>query len=288
MTDQPIFRFAPSPNGELHLGHAFSALTNLRHAREAGGKMLLRIEDIDTVRCTPALEAQMLRDLEWIGFEWDEEPIRQSERFGIYGVHADELADAGLLYGSRLSRSNITGIVQEAEAQGQIWPRDPDGSPLFPGRAYEDEECDDRGAALRLDVRDAIAHAGRDLAWTEFGEGPDGEHGDVQASPKAWGDFVLIRKDTPTSYHLACVVDDALQGVTDVVRGVDLFHATSAHVLLQALFGFVTPAYRHHGLLMADDTRKLSKSERDTSLRSLREAGVQPADIWRMIGFAAG
>ncbi|MGB7433247.1 MAG: tRNA glutamyl-Q(34) synthetase GluQRS [Ahrensia sp.] len=285
MTDKPVFRFAPSPNGLLHLGHAYSALLNQHLARRAGGVMLLRIEDIDTVRCTPRLEAQMLDDLAWLGFEWDGEPRRQSAHFDVYADYLQRLTDEGLIYRSTLSRADCARIVESREAHGLMWPRDPDGAPLFPGRDYEPSDVpDDMLHALRLDMNLALAHCGAPLSWHEAGGGQKGETGLLDADPAQWGDVVLARKDTPTSYHLSVVVDDALQGVTHVVRGADLMAATSVHALLQALFGFSQPAYHHHGLIVNEAGDKLSKSRGDTAIASLRQAGMTPDDIRRLVG----
>ncbi|MBO6640085.1 MAG: tRNA glutamyl-Q(34) synthetase GluQRS [Roseitalea sp.] len=281
----PVFRFAPSPNGLLHLGHAYSALLNFDMARAAGGRFLLRIEDIDTARCMPALEARMLEDLRWLGLEWEEPVRRQSEHFDDYRRALDALADAGLAYRSAMSRGDIRRFVEAREAEGAIWPHDPDGAPLFPGRDHEDGP--DARSAWRLDVAAALDHLRNtaDLGWMEQGAGPDGETGWQAADPSAWGDFVLARRDTPTSYHLSVVIDDAQQGITHVVRGRDLFAATSAHVLLQELLGLLRPAYHHHDLVMDEDGgRKLSKSRGDTALAALRSAGATPADIRRMVG----
>jgi len=284
----PVFRFAPSPNGLLHLGHAYSALVNFDMARAAGGRFLLRIEDIDTARCTPELEARMLEDLRWLGLEWEEPVRRQSEHFADYRAALETLADAGLAYRSAMSRADIRRFVEAYEAEGAIWPRDPDGAPLFPGRGQEDGS--DEGGVWRLDVTAAHDHLGQkaDLGWMEQGAGPGGETGWQVGDPAIWGDFVLARRDTPTSYHLSVVVDDALQGVTHVVRGRDLFAATSAHVLLEELLGLPRPIYRHHDLVMDDEGgRKLSKSRGDTALAALREAGMSPSDIRRMVGLPA-
>ncbi|MEZ5791223.1 MAG: tRNA glutamyl-Q(34) synthetase GluQRS [Nitratireductor sp.] len=288
---QPVFRFAPSPNGLLHLGHAYSALINLAMAREAGGTMLLRIEDIDTARCTPARLSMMLEDLEWIGFEWDEAPRRQSDHFDAYRSAIDDLLDEELAYPALLSRSQIRQRVAEAESEGAVWPRDPDGAPLYPGdeRHHSPEErqeivSGDGDHTIRLDMEKAAARMPVGLDWHETGRGPLGEHGQVPANPRQWGDFILGRRDAPASYHLACVLDDALQGVTHVVRGQDLFHATSAHRLLQALFGLPEPQYHHHALLLDSQGRKLSKSIESTALRHLRETGATRDDIRRMIG----
>lgn len=284
----PVFRFAPSPNGYLHLGHAFSALVNLDMARAAGGRLLLRIEDIDQTRCRPEFEQAIYEDLAWLGLTWEEPVRRQSEHLDEYGAMISRLASRGLIYPSFESRAEIARLVAEREVRGQ-WPRDPDGAPLYPGdaRAMPAGERAGRMArgepyALRLDMPAAMAASGP-LTWNETGAGPNGETGRVAAAPQAWGDVVLARKETPTSYHLSVVVDDARQGVTDVVRGQDLFWATSVHRLLQTLFGLPAPRYRHHRLLL-EDGRKLSKSTRATALRSLREQGATPGDIRRLVG----
>lgn len=290
-TSQPVFRFAPSPNGALHLGHAHSALLNHDRARAAGGRFLLRIEDIDTERCTPAFEQGIYEDLSWLGVDWEKPVRRQSEHFAEYRAALDRLVAAELVYPAFLSRGEVRGIIAEAEARGKHWPHDPDGAPLYP--------ADDRGLskrartkrlksgepfAWRLDMARAIEAAGGPLSWEERGMGPEGETGTVRARPQLWGDVVLARKDVPTSYQLSVVVDDALQEVTEVVRGRDLFHATSVQRLLQTLLGLPAPAYFHHELIPGPDGRKLSKSFRDTGLKALREAGVTPAEVRRMVG----
>ncbi|MGY3440671.1 MULTISPECIES: tRNA glutamyl-Q(34) synthetase GluQRS [unclassified Bradyrhizobium] len=285
----PVFRFAPSPNGHLHLGHAYSALLNHDLARQTGGRFLLRIEDIDATRCRPEFEQAIYEDLAWLGLAWETPVRRQSEHFAAYRAAIDRLAVQGLVYPSFESRAEIARLVAEREASG-AWPRDPDGAPLYPGTARslpaaERDRLTWQGApfALRLDIAVAGAKA-CDLCWHEAGEGPDGERGDVVARPKAWGDVILARKETPTSYHLSVVVDDALQGVTDVVRGVDLFWSTSVHRLLQQLLGLPMPAYRHHRLIRDAAGQKLSKSTRATGLRELRAEGASPADIRRLVG----
>jgi glutamyl-Q tRNA(Asp) synthetase len=280
----PVFRFAPSPNGELHLGHAYSALTDYALCRAAGGRFLLRMEDIDPERCRPQYEALICEDLAWLGIAWEEPVRRQSEHMADYERAIDRLRGLGLVYPSFMSRSAIAARVKPGS------PRDPDGAPLYPGDEGEMDETEAarRVAAgephvLRLRAAKAMAVAGP-LSWQETGAGPAGECGTVPADPSIWGDFVVARRDVATSYHLAVVVDDALQGVTHVVRGRDLFHATAAHVLLQRLLGLPTPAYHHHRLMVDETGRKLSKSDRDTSLRSLREAGVSAAEVRAMVG----
>ncbi len=285
----PVFRFAPSPNGHLHLGHALSALLNADRAKAAGGRLLLRIEDIDTSRCRPEYEAAIIEDLAWLGLEWEQPVRRQSGHFGDYRAMLARLDAMGLIYPSFESRAEIAALVAARKRHGP-WPRDPDGAPLYPGdaKSIPPAERARRMAAaepfaLRLDMAAAVARTGQ-LAWTETGAGPDGETGSVAANPSAWGDVVLARKDAPASYHLAVTVDDAAQGVTDVVRGQDLFHATSVHRLLQSLLGLPRPRYYHHRLILDADGRKLSKSTRATGLRDLRAQGATPADIRSAVG----
>ena len=288
---QPVFRFAPSPNGELHLGHAYSALLNAQLARETGGRMLVRIEDIDITRCTPEFEAGIFQDLAWLGLDWEKPVRRQSDHFDDYSSALETLIDAELVYPSFMSRGEVRAVIAEAEANGEVWPRDPDGVPLFPKAERNLADAERRARieagypyAWRINVDAALRHVGVSLGWSEDGEGPDGETGTIRAHPAAWGDVVIARKETPASYHLSVVVDDALQGITHVVRGRDLFHATALHRLLQELLGLTAPTYLHHDLVLADDGRKLSKSRQDTGLRALRDAGLTPEDIRRMVG----
>lgn len=285
----PVFRFAPSPNGHLHLGHAYSALLNFDRAQETGGRLLLRIEDIDATRCRPEFETAIYEDLAWLGIAWETPVRRQSDHLADYRAALEKLAALGLVYPAFESRAEIAKLVAAREADGP-WPRDPDGAPLYPGAAKslaagEQSRLIDTGApyALRLDMAAARRRVAG-LTWNELGEGPDGERGMVAARPEAWGDVILARKETPTSYHLSVVVDDALQGVSEIVRGQDLFHATSVHRLLQALLDLPEPAYRHHTLIRDADGRKLSKSDRSTGLRELRAAGVTPAGICQLVG----
>lgn len=287
MTTPPVFRFAPSPNGFLHLGHARSALLNFDLARKTGGRFLLRIEDIDATRCRPEYEAAIYEDLDWLGIAWEQPVRRQSEHLALYGETLSRLAEEGLLYPAFESRADIAQLVREKERAG-AWPRDPDGAPIYPGAsrhrtAAERDAMMRSGApyALRLDMAAALARTGA-LTWTERGEGPNGEAGQMVATPEQWGDVILARKDTPTSYHLSVVVDDALQGVTQVVRGQDLFWATAVHRLLQGLLGVPEPIYRHHSLLRDESGQKLSKSTRSTALRELRARGVTPEEVRRL------
>jgi glutamyl-Q tRNA(Asp) synthetase len=283
-----ILRFAPSPNGYLHLGHAYSALLNADMACEAGGRLLLRIEDIDPQRCRPEYETAIYEDLRWLGISWQEPARRQSENFPDYQAAIAKLEAGGLIYPSFESRSQIDALVAERERRGH-WPRDPDGVPLYPGDARNmpsvERERRRTGErfALRIAVDTALGRAGP-LTWSETGSGPQGQGGRITAAPQMWGDVVLARKELPTSYHLAVVVDDALQGVTDVVRGQDLFWATGIHRLLQTLLGLPEPVYHHHRLILDADGRKLSKATQATSLRELRAGGASAADIRRMVG----
>jgi glutamyl-Q tRNA(Asp) synthetase len=285
----PVFRFAPSPNGYLHLGHAFSALLNFDLAREAGGKLLLRIEDIDPARCRLEFEGAIYQDLGWLGVAWEMPVRRQSEHLADYRAALDRLIADGLVYPSFESRADIARLIKQKEAEAP-WPRDPDGAPLYPGTARtlpldERQRLLRSGApyALRLDMAVASARAG-ELSWSERGEGLQGETGTVIARPEVWGDVIIARKETPTSYHLAVVVDDALQGATEVVRGQDLFWSTSVHVLLQRLLGLPHPHYRHHRLIRDGAGQKLSKSTDATGLRDLRARGVTPAEIRDRVG----
>jgi glutamyl-Q tRNA(Asp) synthetase len=287
----PAFRFAPSPNGYLHLGHAYSAVLNAQMARRAGGRFLLRIEDIDAARCRPEYEAAMFEDLHWLGLAWEEPVRRQSEHLSAYADALARLTARGLIYPSFESRTEIARLVAERERSAP-WPRDPDGVPLYPGtaRSLAPPERARRMAgsepyALRLDMAAALdAARGVLIAWTDTGAGPYGETGLVAADPGEWGDVVLGRKDTPTSYHLSAVVDDALQGITHVVRGQDLFAATGLHRLLQILLELPEPIYHHHRLILDAEGRKLSKSTCATGLRELRAGGAAPADVLTMIG----
>ncbi|RTL53549.1 MAG: tRNA glutamyl-Q(34) synthetase GluQRS [Bradyrhizobiaceae bacterium] len=288
----PVFRFAPSPNGYLHLGHAFSALLNFDLARQNGGQFLLRIEDIDSARCRPEYEAAIYEDLAWLGLAWEQPVRRQSEHLALYADALARLTGQGLVYPAFESRAEIARLVAEKGTAGP-WPRDPDGTPLYPGvdrllSAAERAEKIASGApyALRLDMAAACARAG-DLTWDEHGAGPDGETGTLVAQPQEWGDVILARKDTPTSYHLSVVIDDALQGVSHVVRGQDLFHATSVHRLLQHLLDLPAPSYRHHRLIRDGAGRKLSKSDDATGIRELRAAGAGPQDIRRIVGLSS-
>jgi glutamyl-Q tRNA(Asp) synthetase len=319
---QRVFRFAPSPNGFLHLGHAYSALLNFELARASGGRFLLRIEDIDLLRAKPEYEAAIYEDLAWLGLDWERPVRRQSEHFADYAAALERLDAMGLLYPCACTRGEI------AKAAGENPPRDPDGAPLYPGtcrdkpRGHLREILAVGGVALRLDMakaltlleriprkltdycdqnslqllnfraisyrsndsvraESALGAEARALSWREHAEG------EIAADPKRWGDVVLARKDTPASYHLAVVVDDALQGVTDVVRGADLKPATGLHRLLQRLLGLPAPSYRHHALLLCAEGEKLSKSKSSTTLRDLRAEGMSAMAVREAAGAGA-
>jgi glutamyl-Q tRNA(Asp) synthetase len=280
----PVFRFAPSPNGRLHLGHAASALLNARLAAETGGRFLLRIEDIDTTRCRSQFEQAIYDDLSWLGLAWEKPVMRQSERFHCYAGALTALEAKGLLYRCFCSRKQIA-----ADSSGL--GTDPDGAPLYSGRCWRltDREQQERARegqpfARRLHMQSALAAVPGPLHWSEgLGETPER----VAAHPQRWGDVVLARKEFPASYHIAVVVDDAAQGVTEVVRGRDLFESTAVHQLLQALLGLPEPRYFHHALVLDTSGGKLSKSLGSRSLEDLREAGISPGDVRRMASLGA-
>jgi glutamyl-Q tRNA(Asp) synthetase len=284
-----VYRFAPSPNGHLHLGHALSALTAFDMAQRTGGQFLLRIEDIDVARCREEYVAGILEDLSWLGISWQEPILRQSQHFATYVEAAQWLEAQGLLYPCFASRSEI-------DAAAQPGALDPDGAPVYPGlhKGMAPTEIETRMQngerfALRLDMEKALKKArerlsGAPLTFTELEQ--DGSTAVVEAQPQRWGDAVILRKDVPASYHLAVVVDDARQGVTHVTRGRDLYAATDIHRLLQVLMGLPQPAYHHHRLLSDSDGKKLSKSAGDTALADIRAAGASPGDIRRMVGLA--
>ena len=287
---RPAFRFAPSPTGELHIGHAYSALLGWRRAKEIGGRFLVRIEDIDTGRTREHFIAQIFEDLAWLGLDWEEPVLRQSTRFAEYAEQAGRLRELGVLCPCFATRSEIAAAI----AGRPDHPRDPDGAPLYPGLAkgLGPAEAAARIAAgephaWRLDMARAVplarAHAGCDqLSYGEVDLA--GNMRTVTARPERWGDAVIVRKDTPASYHLACVIDDADQGITHVFRGCDIEPATDLHVVLQALLDLPAPRYHHHRLILGADGRKLSKSDGATSLRALRERGVTREEVLAMVG----
>ncbi len=289
MSPAPIFRFAPSPNGELHLGHALSALTGFELARRYGGRFLLRIEDIDITRVRDAYVDQIFEDLRWLGLTWEESVLRQSQHFADYRAAAVELTGLGVLYPCFATRAELAARLSANPSHV-----DPDGAPLISRTAIGLSQADvlrrkaaGEAYAMRLDMTRALAlarerMAGEPLIFIEFAA--DGATRRVAARPERWGDAVIVRKDVPASYHLAVVVDDARQGVTHVTRGMDLYAATDLHRLLQVLLGLPEPIYHHHRLITDASGRKLAKSARDTSLRALRAAGATPNDVRAMVG----
>ena len=278
-----ITRFAPSPNGLLHLGHAFSALVGYEAARRSGGRFLVRIEDIDLGRARPEFEQAIFDDLAWLGLDWETPVRRQSEHFADYAAALDRLTDMGLIYPCFCTRKEIAAEV----ARSVTAPHGPEGA-LYPGtcRRLSEQERSDRitaGAAhaARIDISSAVEMAGGGLTWH------DEEAGDVTAAPESLGDVVLARKDIPTGYHLSVTVDDAIQEVTLVTRGRDLFHATHIHRLLQALLGLPVPRYHHHRLIEDAEGNRLAKTAGSSTLRALREAGESPEKIREMLAAQA-
>jgi len=285
MTSPPVFRFAPSPTGLLHIGHAFSALYAFKAAQAAGGRFLLRIEDIDPIRCRPEYATQILDDLAWLGLKW-EHPVRyQSAHMSDYAQALKKLEALGLTYPCLASRGEIKAEVERSTGLKEA-ARDPDGALLYPGlyrrgdvKKTTKTKRPDRPVNIRLKMDEAIKLAGDNLSFQEMGAGPKGENGEVQCTPQAWGDIVIARKDTPTSYHLSVVVDDALQGISEVTRGEDVFYATSIHRLLQTLLELPQPLYNHHRLICDEDGRRLSKSAADKSIKALRQEGLSLNDL---------
>lgn len=273
-------RFAPSPSGELHLGHAFSGLFSERAARQSGGRFLLRIEDIDSTRCRPEFAREMIKDLMWLGLKWDGPPLVQSSRSAAYVEALDRLSSMDLLYPCFCTRSDIKAEIVGAAAA----PHGPDG-PLYPGlcrnltfSARQERKAADVPYALRLDVSRAQALTGP-LTWIDRGKG------EIAAEPEIFGDVVLARKDIGTSYHLSVTLDDAFQGITLVTRGEDLFHATHVHRLLQALLELPVPQWHHHGLIQDDQGHRLAKRDGALSLRQLRSEGKTAQEVREMAGW---
>jgi glutamyl-Q tRNA(Asp) synthetase len=275
-----VTRFAPSPTGYLHLGHAHSALLGWRIARAAGGRFLLRIEDIDRGRCRPEYTAAIFEDLAWLGLDWEEPVRRQSEHLADYRAALERLEAQGLLYPCFCTRTTIQAEVAAAAAapHGADAPPYPGTCRVLPAAEQARRRAAGHSFALRLDMAKAAARTGP-LSWA------DEEAGPVAADPARHGDVVLARKDTPTSYHLSVTLDDALQGVTLVTRGNDLFAATDIHRLLQALLGLPTPRYRHHALLTDAGGRRFAKRDASLTLRALREQGRSPAEVRALAGF---
>ncbi len=280
-------RFAPSPTGRLHLGHAFSALTAWTAAKQSGGRFLLRIEDIDPTRCRPDFEAGIHEDLAWLGLGWEQPVRRQSDHFADYAAAIEKLRALGVLYRCFLTRTEVAAASLSApHGDGPIY--------LGPVVEMSEDEQETRIAkgeafAWRLSLRysqDLLGEQFPRLVFREEDSGPNGERGLIHAQPALLGDVILARKDSPASYHLAVVHDDALQGVTHVIRGQDLFASTHIHVLIQRLLGIPTPIYRHHALQTGPDGKRYAKRDRSLTLAALRSDGATPAEIRRRIGFA--
>jgi glutamyl-Q tRNA(Asp) synthetase len=280
-TMEAVERFAPSPNGALHLGHAFSALTAFEAARAAGGRFLLRLEDLDGARCKPPLVAAIYHDLAWLGLDWERPVMRQSQRLDAYKAALDRLDDLGLLYPCYCTRTEIElafDAPQEGIALG------PDG-PVYPGTCRSISKRRNEPVALRLDIRRALEVVDACmLSFCEIGDKHRGEHClNPQDLLDHIGDIVVARKDYPASYHLAVVIDDAAQAISHVTRGEDLFSATPIHRLLQALLEMPTPIYRHHRLIRNADGKRLAKRDKDKSLAALRSEGASPTAIRKMV-----
>jgi glutamyl-Q tRNA(Asp) synthetase len=280
---QFVTRFAPSPTGRLHRGHALSALTAEAAARQAGGRFLLRIEDIDKGRCRPEFEAGIYEDLAWLGVRWEIPVRRQSEHLHDYRGALERLREIGVLYRCFRTRKEVLEEIGRAPHGA--------GEAARPGPVAPAEEtsllADGRPFAWRLSLdraREQLGPVWERLSFVEEGEGPGGERGEIRARPELGGDVVLARKDVGVAYHLAVVFDDALQGVTHVIRGQDLFEATHTQRLLQALLGLPTPVYRHHGLLLGPDGRRLAKRDRAETLAELRARGATPEAIRAGLG----
>ncbi len=279
-------RFAPSPTGYLHLGHAYSALAAYGAAANAGGRFTLRIEDIDQTRCRPEFEVAIYEDLEWLGLKWEEPVRRQSEHFDEYAAALEGLRAKGLVYRCFKTRKEI---IDEISRAPHLSPTGPDGPQYIgePLAANEERSMLGEGAlfAWRLSIEAAKNYLGDAydaLTFTE--ETPRGDR-QVKATPEIFGDAVIARKDAGTSYHLASVHDDALQGVTHVIRGEDLYQAAHLHRLLQALLGYPSPVYRHHHLITDDSGKRFAKRDKSATLRSMRECGASASDIRFRLGF---
>ncbi len=284
-----ITRFAPSPTGYLHLGHAYAAIYAAAAALDTGGKFLVRIEDTDQARCRAEFEVAIEEDLQWLGLGWERPVRRQSEHFSDYNRALEKLKAIGCAYPCFCSRKEI-----EAEFAASVGaPQGPEG-PLYPGTCrslgvgfrHERIARGDRHA-WRMDVAKARAIIGRTLSFEERGLGPNGERGRIDVRPETYGDFVLAGKDTPASYHLAVTVDDAIQGVTMVTRGHDLFPSTHLHRLLQDLLGLPQPLYNHHRLVRDEFGKRLAKRDQSTSLRQLRAQGMSVVQVYELLGLTS-
>lgn len=283
-TDKIITRFAPSPSGDLHLGHGYSAKLNYDFAKIHGGDFILRIEDIDHLRCKPEYENSIFDDLHWLGLDWPTPVRRQSEHFDDYARALKKLEDMDLLYPCFCSRRDIKNEIEESARAPHMRPKlGPEGI-IYPGicrHLTEDERATKKAQgiphALRLDMEKALSYVGEPLYWTDL------KTGKQKADPALLGDVVLARKDFPTSYHLSVVVDDHTQHISHVIRGQDLYYASHFHRLLQHLLGLRTPIYDHHPLLITKDGNRLAKRDKSITLKSIRQSGVRPQDLDTLI-----
>jgi len=273
-----VTRFAPSPSGGLHLGHAFSAWTAWSAAQEAGGEFILRIEDIDTTRCKPEFEPDIFDDLHWLGLEWKKPVRRQSEHFADYANMLEKLKTLGLVYRCFKTRTEILDEIARAPHTPTNSHSTPYKGPLNTLSMDEESTLLDAGKpyAWRLSLAKCRDHLGSRFEQMFFIEK---EKGAVKSDPSSLGDVVLARKDVGTSYHMAVVHDDALQGISHVIRGVDLFEQTPIHVLLQTLLGLPVPVYHHHRLLLDKSGKRFAKRDQASTLKSMRESGVSAADV---------
>ncbi|MBO37653.1 MAG: tRNA glutamyl-Q(34) synthetase GluQRS [Rhodospirillaceae bacterium] len=278
MKSHVVTRFAPSPTGFLHIGHAYAALCAYNYSKIHGGKFILRIEDIDEDRCREKYVKAIYEDLDWLGLSWEQPVRKQSNHFDEYKVALKKLDSLGLLYPCFCTRRDIRDEIKRAGGA----PHGPEG-PIYPGtcksipiKRRDLKLTAGQPHAFRLDIEKALKLVGNQK-WLEFNKGHQ------TAKPEVFGDIVIARKDIPTSYHLSVTVDDAIQGITLVTRGEDLATATSLHCLLQSLLGLDTPAYLHHPLIMEDNGKKFSKRDNSTTIRALRLSGKSPKDIKKII-----
>lgn len=280
-----VTRFAPSPTGLLHLGHAYSALVAFEAARQANGQFILRVEDIDFGRCRPEFEAAIYDDLAWLGLEWETPVRRQSDHFDDYARALEALTEKSLVYRCFKTRKEVADEIARAPHLSPDGPEGPQytGAPLDPA---EEQSLLDEGApfAWRLSMSVAKNYLGGSFDKLSFSEEKDGAVRTVKATPEIFGDAIIARKDNGTSYHLASVHDDALQGVTHVIRGEDLYHAAHLHRLLQALLDLPAPVYRHHRLITDDSGKRLAKRDKAATIRALRQSGATPQDIRERLG----
>jgi glutamyl-Q tRNA(Asp) synthetase len=285
-----VTRFAPSPTGLLHLGHAYSAWAAHDAARATGGKLILRIEDIDRTRCKPEFEQAIFEDLAWLGLAWETPVRRQSDHFEDYTEALEKLRDKGVVYRCFKTRKEIADEIARAP---HLTPDGPEGAQYVGAMlaAHEERSLLAEGApfAWRLDTSHAVRIAEKTagpLTFIEEGAGPKGEHGTIAATPEIFGDPVIARKDLGTSYHLASVYDDAHQGVTHIIRGEDLFPATHLHRLLQAVLDLPAPTYRHHRLITDETGKRFAKRDRAVTIKALRESGETPSSLRRRVGLS--